>query len=63
MKTTGSSRDAVSTVCSRLYTAWDRERSGEIRSWLETRKLDRPIHERKKNWLEHLERTPSERIP
>jgi hypothetical protein len=27
------------------------------------RKLDKQIHERKKNWLEHLQRKPSEGAP
>jgi hypothetical protein len=27
------------------------------------RKLDKQIHERKKNWLEHLQSMPSQRAP
>jgi hypothetical protein len=40
-----------------LHTVWDRE----IRSELEIRKLGKQIQERKKNWLQHLQRMPSER--
>jgi hypothetical protein len=44
-----------------IYTLWDKERIDEIRSQLGMRKLDTQIHERKKNWLEHQQRMPSER--
>jgi hypothetical protein len=42
---------------------WDKERGDRIRSHLGMRKLDKQIHERKKNWLEHLPRILSERAP
>lgn len=45
-KTSGSSGDAVSTVCSRLYSM-DKERSDKVRSQLGMRKLDKRIRERK----------------
>jgi hypothetical protein len=43
------------------YNHWDKERRVEIRSQLRMRKLDKQVHERNKNWLEHLQRMPSER--
>jgi hypothetical protein len=44
----GGSRDAGVAECSRLYTKWDNERSGEIGSQLGTRKLDRQVQKRMK---------------
>jgi hypothetical protein len=42
------------------YTLWVKETSDETRSHLGIRKLDKHIHERENNWLEYLQRTPSE---
>jgi hypothetical protein len=41
----------------------DKKRSDEIGSQLGMWTLDRHKHERKKSWLEHLQRIPSERAP
>jgi hypothetical protein len=35
------------------YALWGKKRSDEMRSQPGMRKLDKQIHERKKNWLEH----------
>jgi hypothetical protein len=43
------------------YALWDKEWSKEIGSQLGTRELDKYICERKKNKLEPLQMTPSER--
>jgi hypothetical protein len=40
------------------YTLWDKKRIDEIRKQLGMRKLDKQIHERKKSWLQHLQRMP-----
>jgi hypothetical protein len=45
------------------YTVWDKERSNGIRSQVGMRKLDKQIRERKKNWLQHLQKMPSEIAP
>jgi hypothetical protein len=44
-------------------TLWDKEKSNEIRSQLGMRKLDKQIHERNKNRLEHLQRMSSGNTP
>jgi hypothetical protein len=43
------------------YTLWGKGRSDEIRTHLRMRKTDKQMHERKKNWLPHLQRMLSER--
>lgn len=45
------------------YTVWDKEKGDETGSQLEMRKSDKQIDERKKNWLQNLQRMPSERVP
>jgi hypothetical protein len=45
------------------YTLWDEGRSGEIWSQLRMGKMYKQIHGRKKKWLEHLRRMPSETAP
>jgi hypothetical protein len=42
------------------FVLWDKEGSDEIRQQRGMRSWDKRIHERKKNWLEHLQRAPSE---
>jgi hypothetical protein len=42
------------------YILWDKERSDQIRSQLIMRKWNKQTHERKRNWLEHLQRMSSE---
>jgi hypothetical protein len=41
----------------------EKKRREKIRSQLGTRKLSKQIHERKRNWLKHLQRISSERVP
>jgi hypothetical protein len=45
------------------YTVLDKERRGEMRSQLEMRELAKQIQEKKKNWLQHLQRMLSEIAP
>jgi hypothetical protein len=45
------------------YTLWDKERRDETRSQLGRMKFDIQVHKREKDWLEHLQRMPSERAP
>jgi hypothetical protein len=48
--------------CSRLYCMGQgKERRNEVTT--ENEKLDKQRHEGKKSWLEHLQRTSSERAP
>lgn len=44
-------------------TAWDKKSSAGLRPPILTTKLDKQIHERKKNWLEHLQEILSEGAP
>jgi hypothetical protein len=49
--------------CVAGYTLWDKGSSDGLRSQLGMKKLDKQIRERKTNWLELLQRMPSERAP
>jgi hypothetical protein len=58
-KTTENSRDAVFTLCIRLYSLGQgNEWGNEVTS--RNNKLDKQIHESENNWLEHLQRIPAE---
>jgi hypothetical protein len=63
MKMIGSSRDAVLTECSRFCTTWDNENSCEIRPQLGKREMEKQWQQRKKIWLEHLQRCLQKELP